>query len=101
MCLVDRWTQQPKNQEMYLLHSKTAVDAWAKFGIRLWPSGGKNAWDRDTEIGHPTNCPDLVPNDQALHNEFKHFDGMFYDAWKRTPPSRKTAGRFFNLINHF
>ena len=79
------------------LDSKTAVQTWAKQGIKLWPSGGKNAWDRH-EDGFPTNCPDLVPNNQALHNEFKHFDGMFYDQWDDTPPSRQRAGRFFNLI---
>ena len=28
------------------LDSKTAVQTWAKQGIKLWPSGGKNAWDR-------------------------------------------------------
>ena len=73
------------------------MDAWAKFGIKLYPSGGRNAWNK-REDGFPTNCPDLVPNDQALHNEFKHFEGMFYDQWNSTKPSKQTAGRFFNLI---
>ena len=68
------------------------------FRIDLWPSGGKNAWDRNPGIGFRTNCPDLVPNDQALHNEFKHFENMFYDHWKETKKSKRKAGRFYNLI---
>ena len=37
-------------------------------------------WDRGDD-GSPTNCSDLVPNDQTLHNKFKHSERMFYDRW--------------------
>ena len=28
------------------LHSKRVVEAWRKYGIEVWPSAGKNSWDR-------------------------------------------------------
>ena len=79
------------------LHSKMAHDAWLEYGIEVYPSGGKNAWDSQ-EGGFPVNCPDCMPNDQQLHNEFKNHEGMFFDMWNSTKPSRRKNGRFMNLI---
>ena len=60
------------------VHSKTVRDAWAKFGIKVWPGAGIVS-DRtliseftgkdESELGgFPVNLPDCVVQDQSVNN---------------------------------
>ena len=92
-------------------HSKIVRDAWARFGIKVWPMGGV-VGDRTliSEFtgesagnlgGFPVNSPDCMTNDQSVNNSWKNLAGGLYDTFNKRKPSRKTNGGFINDIKSF
>ena len=74
-------------------------EAWARWGIELWPAGGKSAWDR--AIGeYPVDRPDLNPLDQSIHASWKTRRGGLYDRWRSRKESRRTPGGFYNEVTN-
>ena len=63
------------------VHSKTVTDAWAKFGIKVWPGAGKvkdrthiaefTGEDAEDLGGFPVNSPDCMVQDQSANNTWK------------------------------
>ena len=59
-------------------HSKTVRDAWAKFGIKVWPGTGivgdckiisEFTGEEEEKLGlFPVNSPDCIVNDQSVNN---------------------------------
>ena len=89
-------------------HSKIVRDAWARFGIKVWPMAGVGG-DRTliSELtgesaenlgGFPVNSPDCMTNDQSVNNSWKNLAGGLYDTSNKRKPSRKTNGGFINNI---
>ena len=89
-------------------HSKIVRDAWAKFGIKVWPGGGivgdrkliSEFTGQETEKlgGFPVNSPDCMTNDQSVNNSWKNLAGGLYDTFQKRKPSRRTVGGFINDI---
>ena len=89
-------------------HTKVVRDAWAKFGIDVWPGAGivgdrtqisKFTGKDASELGgFPVNSPDCMTNDQSVNNSWKNLAGGLYDTFRKRKPSRKTAGGFINDI---
>lgn len=77
------------------LQSKGAVDAWAKFGIKLWHGAGK-VWNNNVG-GFPVNFPKYNPLDQSVHHTWKNVEGGFYYQWNKQRKSRRTPGAFIRL----
>ena len=88
------------------VHSKTTREAFAKFGIRVWPGAGI-VGDRkmiadftgktvDDLGGFPVNSPDCMPLDQSVNNTWKNNEGGLYSTFRKRKPSRQTNGRFIN-----
>ena len=67
---------------------KMVKEAWARWGIELWPAGGKSAWDRAIG-GYPVDRPDLNPLDQSVHASWKTRRGGHYDRWRSRKESRE------------
>ena len=61
-------------------HMKMVKEAWARWGIDLWPAGGRSAWDRAIG-GYPVDRPDLNHLDQSVHASWKTRRGGLYDRW--------------------
>ena len=90
-------------------HSKMVRDAWAKFGIKVWPGAGIvgdrtlisefTGEDEEKLGGFPVNSPDCMVNDQSVNNTWKNLIGGLYDTFNKRKPSRKTNGGFINDIN--
>ena len=90
-------------------HSKMVRDAWAKFGIKVWPGAGIvgdrtlisqfTGEDEEKFGGFPVNSPDCMVNDQSVNNTWKNLIGGLYDTFNKRKPSRKTNGGFINDIN--
>ena len=89
-------------------HTKMVRDAWAKFGIKVWPGAGK-VGDRTLIVeftgekeeklgGFPVNSPDCMVNDQSVNNTWKNLIGGLYDKFNKRKPSRRTNGGFINGI---
>ena len=89
-------------------HSKTVRDAWAKFGIALWPGAGI-VGDRcliseftgkdESELGgFPVDSPDCMVNDQRENHSWKNLGGGLYSTFQKRKPSRETIGCFSNDI---
>ena len=63
-------------------HSKMVRDAWAKFGIKVWPGAGIvgdrtlilqfTGEDEETFCGFPASSPDYMLNDQSVNNSWKN-----------------------------
>ena len=64
-------------------HSKIVRDAWARFGIKVWPMAGV-VGDRtliseftgesaENLGGFPVNSPDCMTNDQSVINSWENF----------------------------
>ena len=90
-------------------HSKTLRNAWAKFGIKVWPGAGI-VGDRtliseftgkdESELGgFPINSPDCMVQDQSVNNSWKNLAGGLYSTFQKRKPSRQTIGGFINDIN--
>ena len=47
------------------------IEAWAFFGIKLWPGAGKRCWDRKVG-GFPVDYPELMPLDRTIHHRWKN-----------------------------
>ena len=90
-------------------HSKMVRDAWAKFGIKVWPGAGIvgdrtlisefTGEDEEKLGGFPVNSPDCMVNDQSVNNTWKNLIGGLYDTFNKRKPSRQTNGGFINDIN--
>ena len=90
-------------------HSKTVTDAWAKFGINVWPGAGQvkdrtriaefTGESADKLGGFPVNSPDCMVQDQSVNNTWKNLVGGLYDTFNKRKPSRQTMGGFYNDIN--
>ena len=89
-------------------HTQTVRDAWAKFGIKVWPGAGI-VGDRklipeftgktlEDKGGFPVNSPDCMILDQSVNNTWKNNPGGLYDTYQSRKPSRKTIGGFINAI---
>ena len=64
------------------LHQQQVSDAWAQFGIRLWPGACKRCWDR-RRGGFPVYYPEFMPLDRTIHNRWKNGkNGGLYSLWK-------------------
>ena len=83
-------------------HSKIVRDAWARFGIKVWPGAGV-VGDRTliSEFtgeaaeklgGFPVNSPDCMTNNQSVNNSWKNLAGGLYDTFNKRKPSRRTNG---------
>ena len=83
-------------------HTKAVRDAWAKFGIKVWPRAGivgdrvmipeftgKDASELD---GFPVNSPDCMTNDQSVNNTWKNLFGRLYDAFRKRKLRQTTGG---------
>ena len=72
-------------------HSKMVQDAWAKFGIKVWPGAGYvsdrklisefTGEDKAKLGGFPVNSPDCMVNDQSVNNSWKNLLGGLYDTF--------------------
>ena len=92
-------------------HSKIVRDAWARFGIKVWPGAGVvgdrtliSQFTGETAEklgGFPVNSPDCMTNDQSVNNSWKNLAGGLYDTFNKRKPSRKTNGGFINDIKSF
>ena len=90
-------------------HTKAVRDAWAKFGIKVWPGAGivgdrvmiSEFTGKDTSElgGFPVNSPDCMTNDQSVNNTWKNLVGGLYDTFRKRNPSWQTTGGFINDIN--
>ena len=91
---------------LFTLWSKTARDAFAQFGIKVWPGAGV-VGDRkliseftgksvDEQGGFPVNSPDCMVLDQSVNNTWKSNPGGLYSTYRERKPSRKTNGGFIN-----
>ena len=49
------------------LQSKSAQDAWAKFGFTVCPGAGM-VTNKDVDKGYPLDTPLCMPLDQSIHN---------------------------------
>ena len=78
---------------------KMVKEAWARWGIELWPAGGKSAWDRAIG-GYPVDHPELNPLDQSVHASWKTRRGGLYDRWRSRKKSRRTPGGFYNEVTN-
>ena len=87
-------------------HTKTIREAWAKFGIKVWPGAGV-VGDRklipeftgkalEDKGGFPVNSPDCMVLDQSVNNTWKNNPGRLYDTHRSRKPSRRTMGGFIN-----
>ena len=87
-------------------HSKTTREAFAKFGIQVWPGAGVVS-DRkliaeytgesvDDLGGFPVNSSDCMPLDQSVNNTWKNNKGGLYSTFRKRKPSRKTNRGFIN-----
>ena len=89
-------------------HTKVVRDAWAKFGIDVWPGAGivgdrtlisKFTGKDASELGgFPVNSTDCMTNDQSVNNSWKNLAGGLYDTFRKRKPSRKTTGGFINDV---
>ena len=80
------------------LHQKQVIEAWAFFGIKLWPGAGKRCWDRKVG-GFPVDYPELMPLDRTIHHRWKNAkQGGLYALWNSRRKSRRNVGGFFNDI---
>ena len=89
-------------------HSKIVRDAWARFGIKVWPGAGVvgdrtliSEFTREAAEnlgGFSVNSPDCMTNDQSVNNSWKNLAGGLYDTFNKRKPSRKTNGGFINDI---
>ena len=90
-------------------HTKAVWDAWAKFGIKVWPGAGLvgdrtlisefTGKDTSTLGGFPVNSPDCMTNDQSVNNTWKNFVGDLYDTFRKRKLLRRTTGGFINDVN--
>ena len=89
-------------------HSKNFTDAWAKFGIKVWPGVGKvkdrtliaeSTGEEAEDLGGlPVNSPDGMVQDQSVNNTLKNLVGGLYDKFNKRTPSRQTMAGFINDI---
>ena len=89
-------------------HCKIVRDAWAKFGIKVWPGAGivgdrkliSEFTGQETEKlgGFPVNSPDCMINDQSVNNSWKNLAGGLYSTFQKRKPSRRAVGGFINDI---
>ena len=78
------------------LHQKQVKDAWAQFGIKLYPGSGQRCWDRE-EGGFPVDFPKLMPLDRTLHHRWKNSkNGGLYAIFNARDKRRRTTGGFIN-----
>ena len=87
-------------------HSKIVRDAWARFGIKVWPMAGVvgdrtliSQFTGETEEklgGFPVNSPDCMTNDQSVNNSWKNLAGGLYDTFNKRNSSWKTNSGFIN-----
>ena len=80
-------------------HSKMVRDAWAKFGIKVWPGAGIvgdrtlisqfTGEDEEKLGGFPVNSPDCMVNDQRVNNSCKNLCGELYGTFNK----RKSLGK--------
>ena len=78
------------------LHQKQVKDAWAEFGIKLYPGSGQRCWDR-MEGGFPVDFPILMPLDRTIHHRWKNSKkGGLYSKFNARKSERKTTGGFIN-----
>ena len=87
-------------------HTKTVREAWAKFGIKVWPGAGV-VGDRklipeftgkslEDKWEFPVNSPDCMVLDQSVNNTWKNNPGGLYDTHRSRKPSRRTMEGFIN-----
>jgi len=78
------------------LHQKQVKDAWAKFGIKLYPGAGQRCWDK-VEGSFPVDFPILMPLDRTIHHRWKNSkNGDLYSKFNARKSERKTTGGFIN-----
>merc|ERR1712139_9781 len=81
------------------LHQQQVKEAWARFGITLWPAAGKTSWDRAVE-GFPVDFPSFMPLDASIHHLWKNSKEGLYARWNARKPGRKNVGAFVNDIKN-
>ena len=81
------------------LHQKKVHDAWAEFGITVWPGAWKTSWDRDDRGVFPVDFTVVVPLDQTIHNTWKNpKPNILYARWNARRQDRKRTRGFYNDV---